>query len=1190
MQLSLKARKAVASGLAASSLLWAASGALPQLASAAVHSDGCLVLSGGIVWMITGGTRRGFTSAEVFMSHGYNFGQVVAATAEDVALPVGPIMTYADGTLVMGPNDPLVYLVANGQKRGFTTGSVFTGLGYSFSNIQVAPVNTFSDLPTGSNIDSSAIAHPAGTRVITGGAVWLMTATGRMGYPSGAVFTSYGIGFEKVVGANSYDLAMADQGAVSMRAACTGGGTTPPPVSGSLNVSLAGPASSTLIIDSTDGGAGNYSQSIAPLANFVFTGSGTVTSLTLMRTGVSTDAMVSNLYLFDGATRLTDAGTFSSNNLTFANPSGLFTVSGSRTITARADLDDGSYSGQTLGVNLTAVALSSGTVGGLPVVGNLHNSAAAELATVAVGAPTDAGASDPGTDITVWQSTFTVGVRDVTMSRLALRQINNIVNSDVKNFRVLVDGVQVASTQNIDANGYVTFSGFSKLLKTGSPVIKVIADVIGGSSRTLEMSLRNKADVDVVDSQYLVNVGATGTFPADSDGVAINNGTMTVTKTTDSPAGNVTNNASSVKLGKWTFTAYGEPIKVENLDVAIDTSGTDSEYTLRNGKLFVNGGQVGSTKGLVAAGAAATAANFTTNFIVNPGTPATVELYSDIYDEETGGAELVATDTIQAYVIDNDGSNATRQVSLGSFDVPTGSDIAANQLTVAEGASTLASLASYPNQSTVAPQTNYKLGAWTLTGSATEDINITTFSLDIDEVTGATFNESDLSNLYLKYGSNTTSIKSTPTAADNDWSVNYTLMMNSSLTIELYGDIGAAANITDNDSVKTDLTSTGTTVQSGIADSEADKDGQTIIEVAGTFATSLDAASAASMLVDDSGTVEVARFKVASTYDSVNLTEVDVNLATATAVSQVVLKNASTGATLATMPAATSMLFTGFSVNVPANGSIVLGVELVMATIGPNAGTTDSDITATLDSVKYTSVSSGAVTTNGTDRPGNTMYAYKSVPLISRVELPTGTLTGGTQTLAKFTVSSNGTGAVAWKEVLIEIAKTGGAADGAGTDPTLASVAIHNADTGAMVTAVETFISADGDGAGTDTATNCEELDTACDLLITIGTKADDDVEELISGARTYEVKATVGGTLASNDNILADLQRNTTTHAASAAFLTNDNSGDATLGDGHSFVWSDASALSHDTGTTDWQGDFLVKNLSLNSWTLVKP
>ena len=139
MQLSSQARKATAAALAASTLLWATVGILPQVASAAVHSEGCLVLSGGIVWMITGGTRRGYTSAEVFQSYGYNFSQVVTATAEDVALPVGPIMIYADGTLVKGPNDPLVYLVAGGQKRPFVSGSVFTGLGFSFANIQSGP-------------------------------------------------------------------------------------------------------------------------------------------------------------------------------------------------------------------------------------------------------------------------------------------------------------------------------------------------------------------------------------------------------------------------------------------------------------------------------------------------------------------------------------------------------------------------------------------------------------------------------------------------------------------------------------------------------------------------------------------------------------------------------------------------------------------------------------------------------------------------------------------------------------------------------------------------------------------------------------------------------------------------------------------------------------------------------------------
>jgi hypothetical protein len=90
------------------------------------------------------------------MSHGYNFGQVVAANSDDVALPIGAIQIYANGTLVKGPVDPLVYLVVNGQKRGFTSGAVFTGLGYSFANIQWAPVNTFNDIPTGANINSTS--------------------------------------------------------------------------------------------------------------------------------------------------------------------------------------------------------------------------------------------------------------------------------------------------------------------------------------------------------------------------------------------------------------------------------------------------------------------------------------------------------------------------------------------------------------------------------------------------------------------------------------------------------------------------------------------------------------------------------------------------------------------------------------------------------------------------------------------------------------------------------------------------------------------------------------------------------------------------------------------------------------------------------------------------------------------------
>ena len=155
MTLSQKARKAVAASLAVSTLVWAAAFTVVP-ASAAPHSEGCLVNVSGTVYKIMNGEKRGFTSAEVFMSHGYNFGQVVGANSDDASLSTGSIQIYANGTLVKGPNDPLVYLVVNGQKRGFTSGAVFTGLGYSFANIQWAPVNTFTDIPTGSNINSTS--------------------------------------------------------------------------------------------------------------------------------------------------------------------------------------------------------------------------------------------------------------------------------------------------------------------------------------------------------------------------------------------------------------------------------------------------------------------------------------------------------------------------------------------------------------------------------------------------------------------------------------------------------------------------------------------------------------------------------------------------------------------------------------------------------------------------------------------------------------------------------------------------------------------------------------------------------------------------------------------------------------------------------------------------------------------------
>jgi hypothetical protein len=108
-----------------------------------------------------------------------------------------------------------------------------------------------------------------------------------------------------------------------------------------------------------------------------------------------------------------------------------------------------------------------------------------------------------------------------------LKQINSINASDISNFKLLIDGVEAASVASLDSNNYITFT-FDKTLSTGTRNIKVLADVTGGSSRIIQFSLRNRADIDVKDSQYGVNVAATG-VPATTCTITVNPGNISVT-------------------------------------------------------------------------------------------------------------------------------------------------------------------------------------------------------------------------------------------------------------------------------------------------------------------------------------------------------------------------------------------------------------------------------------------------------------------------------------------------------------------------------------------------------------------------------------------------------------------------------------------------------------------------------------
>ena len=77
------------------------------------------------------------------------------------------------------------------------------------------------------------------------------------------------------------------------------------------------------------------------------------------------------------------------------------------------------------------------------------------------------------------------------------------------NIGLFANGVQIATSTGINSMGYVAFdlSSAPYTLITGATTLEVRADIVNGSSRTIQLSLQHASDLMVTDSQVGVNVG-----------------------------------------------------------------------------------------------------------------------------------------------------------------------------------------------------------------------------------------------------------------------------------------------------------------------------------------------------------------------------------------------------------------------------------------------------------------------------------------------------------------------------------------------------------------------------------------------------------------------------------------------------------------------------------------------------------
>ena len=1048
----------------------------------------------------------------------------------------------------------------------------------------------------------------------------------------------------------------------ALNAYLAGGVIIPPgpgpivPTGAGLTVQLAydNPAANTIV----DG------QSQAPLAKLTFINGDNaevkVTGLTLKRIGISADASIANLYLFDGATRLTDGSAVSSTLVNFNSTSGLFTVpaGGSRTISLLADISAANaVAGETMGLQVvaaTSVTTNASSVKGtFPITGNYMTIASGTLAGVEFNAttnPSDA-TIDPQNDYSVWENSVVVTTRAADLTRISFRKTGSVKDSDLQNFRLYIDGVQVGSAVpnivlNPNGESLVTFDLTSspKKLEAGTRVIKLLADIIGGSSLTFQFHLWNVADVTVVDTQYGANItpdlisdAAFTKRSAGTSGQTIGSGTISFTKMTTSPSGNIVNLASNASLAKFQVKAAGERVKIETLYISarVDTANVSG---LRNGMLLANGVQVGSTTTLYDPNDSTTAYatfNLGSSLIVEPGSPVTLEVKADIYDTGTSDTtnSIVAGSIIQVAIEGANWNNATGLTSSSTIDAPA-SDVLANSLTVAVGGLTLSKYTAYTNQSMVPPLTAARIGHFTLTANTTEAVNINTIEVNLNPVVS-----SYASNLYVTFDTAgktnpaTLSTKASLTAASNEWAVNYSLAAGETKELIVYADLSSTAVGTGYVSVYVSGTtaSSATNKTAGTADAyttgTSGVQGQAVAFTTGTFTPAVNGNTPLAAIVAGGQQVVAGKYQFSTLYDAYTIKDlrftVDANSNAAlnsAAIVNAIMKDGDT--VLATVPydgANAYFNFTGLSVAVPTNTTKVLTLVYDLSSgISSSSSTSQVDVTPTLDFVKYESSqgTQACVGTTDSDQsdptcsPSTTyatskeVYVFKSIPTVSKVAVTTSTLSNQTVDLYSWKVVADAKGSVTVKQTKLDLTWR----DTTG-DSTLYLYAFKLYKENSDITSLVTIT--DEDGHNLETTTAALGANESSSKAIIYWTSED----TIAAGSSaTYVLRATASGFAAtaskSNDDGLSiNLAADTTVNGATIKYLTNHatldyiqlcTSGEASQEDAN-FVWSDNSALSHDStesvdddGTAstsgDWANGYLVKDLPLASTTWVGP
>ena len=1155
----------------------------------ATASAGDLIKMDGlssVYYLAADGKRYVFPNESTYFSWYGDFSGVVTIPQSELeSYPLGANVTVRPGTkLVKITTNPKVYAVtANGALLAIpdeATAATLYGADWNKRIIDVP--DAFFTNYTISASTVSATAYPAGSLVKFGTSadVYYINADGTASkIANEAALTANRFKMADVITATiAQPTAGADITAAVATLTDTSSGAGGAAGAGTgLTVALASdtPASATVITNTT-ATTGN-GQALVPFTKVNFTaaadGDVKVTNLKFKRTGISADADVESLFLYEGSTRLTAEASVSSNYVTFNNASGLFTVTKGTTkgITLKGDMLYSATSGKTIGFSVNAatdVTTNGATVSGsFPMSGNLMSTAnATDLGklTVTLTFPTSAQTVDPDTkEAEVAKFTFASSEQALSVERIVFTEIGSVQTDDLANFKLLDPaGTVIGTVAAMNSNYEVIFDLSAApyaIAKGTSKILSLRADINKGSTRTFYFSVQNKYDLLVKDTSYNVYVQpySAGSWTAITQAAAankftINSGSLSINRATAAPTGNVTLDGTNVTVGEWDFRASGEDMKVKDLTITATTV-SSRQGGLDNGKIYVDGvHQMGTTKDLTEA-TGITTWGFGSSFVVAAGTTAKVKVIADI--KTTTSTSYANNNTAQVSVLTT-ASGVQRVSSLTYQDAIAAVNGTAAALTISAAGLTVSKASGYGDQTIIAGSNGVKLGSFLISAGAAEGVSVSSITVNLETAEAAT-----VTNMYLKdtaTGAMIGETKNVP-GTSNIYSIspNISLAANASKQIDLYGNVKSGSN-----------------AGSWIANVDADGSG-----VVTGNAVSADALNVQTMTVASSGTLTVVngsmpdaaivlagstgnyvaeyRFSAINegfTVDKLQL-KVDNNFATST--SAVTLSytdkagatKTTDGMFIAGTEADATATFTGLTMYVPANGDTTLKVYVSMTSLASN-GVSGAYSTVRLDATEGFNATGDSGTTDTTaasaDLTSNSFYNRKSKPTFAKQTLTGAPSTGNA--LFKFTVVADNAGD-------IEIKQLGFTVTTNGCD--LNSLYLYDTGAGSQLT---------------DSAVSPTTEGSSVKLLVGA---VDNDVLTISTTAKTYEVRGTVTNyTSSASDSLTLKLVTDATYQA---------NAGAGTVNAAYYNTWSDRAGVSgvHSTTTADWTNGFLLKDLT---------